>query len=116
MPHLVIEYSENMSGEFISSGVLESLHETMISCGLFSPDAIKTRAYSAADFMVGTKGKNGKFVHVSVSILSGRTAEQRLTLNQSLVDIMRNKLIGINSITVEIREMDKETYQKTSTT
>ena len=115
MPHVVIDYSENMASAVQEFKIPEILHEIMISCGLFSPEAIKTRAYAANHFFVGTKGQGGKFLHVSVAILLGRTTEQKQLLSHSLSDALTEKLPGIDSITVEIREMDRETYQKTST-
>jgi len=108
MPHAVIEYSANI----IPKNIIPLVHEAMIASGLFEADNIKTRAYVANDFMVGTKGAEGRFVHLTVAILSGRTMEQRQTLSQSLIDILKASFPDADSLTVEIREMDRETYRK----
>jgi 5-carboxymethyl-2-hydroxymuconate isomerase len=112
MPHAVIEYSENVAGEIISGDILHLVHGIMTKCGLFSPDSIKTRVYEAKNFMVGSKDSNGSFVHVSIAILPGRTSEQKQALSTSVIDALRKPLQNIDQVTVEIRELDKETYRK----
>ena len=112
MPHLIIDYSDNLGSSIQELKILEALHDVMLNCGLFSPDAVKSRSYNAQDFLVGTKGNSGSFLHVSVAILSGRTVEQKQTLSQALINILQEKLIDVDSLTVEIRELDRETYKK----
>ena len=112
MPHAVIHYSNNMSDTIKTNKVVSAIHQMMIDCGLFDAENIKTRAYATNNYLVGTKGNEGSFAHLTVSILAGRTTEQRKTLSESLLSALKNALPMANSLTVEIREMDKETYQK----
>lgn len=112
MPHAVIEYSENLAASFKSNDVTSVIHQTMIASNLFDPENIKTRAYAANDFLVGSIGDRGRFIHLAISILTGRTGEQRQNLSQSLLDILHKNFPDLDSLTVEVREMDRETYRK----
>jgi 5-carboxymethyl-2-hydroxymuconate isomerase len=112
MPHAVIEYSENVAGEIIAGDILRLVHDTMQNCGLFEAENIKTRAYAASDFLVGIKGKQGSFVHITLSILNGRTTEQKQTLSTAMIDKLRGPLGNIDQVTVDIVEMDKNIYRK----
>lgn len=112
MPHAVIEYSDNIASEVQLSDLTSQIHEGMIASGLFDVDNIKTRSYATSDFLVGSKAREGSFIHLTVSILTGRTEQQRVALSQSLLDILKTAMPQADIITVDIREMDKATYLK----
>lgn len=112
MPHLIIEYSDNVANEIVSSDIAEKLHYALGQCGLFKLDDIKTRSYAAKDFLVGDQGKDGSFLHLSLSIKAGRTLEQRQALSKTLLDMLTAHTNGIDQLTVDIREMDSDVYQK----
>lgn len=114
MPHAVIEYSENITQEIQSFGVLDLIHGAMIKSSLFQAHDIKIRAYPARDVLIGNKGKNGRFIHVAVYLIEGRTTEQKQALTQDIFNILSNKMTGTDSITVDIRELEKSTYRKTA--
>ena len=79
---------------------------------LFLPDGadIKVRAIAYQNFKLGD-GKTS-FVHVVVKILAGRTDEQKQRLSQEII----KKLSGLGhqdiSITVEVVDMERQSYQK----
>ena len=114
MPHAVIEYSENLTDAMIESrtDLVGLVHGVMMGSGLFELSAIKTRAYGVDNWMVGEKGPDGKFIHVAVSLLSGRTLEQKQNLSETLGKALSKQVPQADSVTVEIRDMDKDTYRK----
>ena len=113
MPHAIIEYSANLSAVVSENKITQAVHQAMITSGLFDTDNIKTRAHSTDDYMVGSKARKGSFIHLTISILTGRTTEQRKSLSQSMITILKELAANVaDSLTVEIREMDRETYQK----
>jgi len=112
MPHAVIDYSANIEEEVIDADVVNLVHSALSDSGLFQAKDIKTRAYIAGDYMVGEKGPDGNFVHVAVAILEGRSAEQKQKLSQSVFDAVRKELPAVDSLTVEIRELAKDSYRK----
>ena len=52
MPHIVIEYSENLDGEIKGAGLTKLLHKTVVDSGLFSPDAVKARSVFYSDYVL----------------------------------------------------------------
>ncbi|HEY1096477.1 MAG TPA: hypothetical protein VGF14_04485 [Alphaproteobacteria bacterium] len=116
MPHAIIERSDNLVHDFIEHDIdlVDIIHGVMMEVGLFDLNAIKTREITYDNFMVGEKGQDGSFVHISIAILTGRTLEQRETLTSAILDatVEALKELEIDSITVEVREMEKVTYRK----
>ena len=113
MPHAIIEYSANIEDEVLAADLSDRIHGTLIECGLFSAKDIKTRSYCAEDFMVGEKGQDGSFVHVTVSLFDGRTLEQKQDLSQKVLDSLQEaEMEGVDSISVDIRDITKACYRK----
>lgn len=112
MPHVVIEYSDNLKSEIVRGHIVGLAHTIMVESGLFAKADIKTRAHATSNFSVGDKCGQGRFVHVTVSILEGRPLEAREALSKALCDALAQKLPHADQLTVEVREMARATYQK----
>lgn len=112
MPHAILEYSANLKPEIKQTQLLLALHQIATSSGLFKPTDVKSRAYEADEFLVGEQGAEGRFAHLRVYMMQGRTPEQKRSLSEPLFDAMRNALPKGTSVTVDIRDLDKECYKK----
>lgn len=112
MPHLIIEYSDNISAEVHSTHVITHAHEVMINSGLFSLSDIRTRSHMTQDYLVGEKGKNGSFLHAIVYLMEGRTPGQKHKLSATLCEKIAECLPNIDRLSVDVRELDKSVYQK----
>ncbi len=112
MPHAVIEYSANIHDTIEAAQLSELVHRAMVESGLFNAPNIKTRSYKTDDFHVGLAGRSGSFVHITVSILRGRTQEQREILASTLMQAIRLPLQTVDEVTIDVHEMAKETYRK----
>ena len=84
----------------------------MVSSGIFSPEAIKTRLQSYDAILWGENAENVDFVHVTVKILSGRDLQIRQNLASELFTILKTELPDIGKLSVDIHEMDKQVYCK----
>ena len=108
MPHCIIEHSPNISPD----GLMHAVFNGALHSQFFLPDGadIKVRAMAYSNFKLGD-GK-ASFVHVVVKILAGRTDEQKQRLSQEII----KKLSGLGhqdiSITVEVVDMERQSYQK----
>ena len=108
MPHCIIEHSPNIPSE----GLMHAVFDGSLHSQLFLPNGadIKVRAIAYQNFKLGD-GKTS-FVHVVVKILAGRTDEQKQRLSQEII----KKLSGLGhqdiSITVEVVDMERQSYQK----
>lgn len=84
-------------------------HAAMDS-GLFEAKDIKVRMLSFSEFLP-IDGKT-TFVHVTLRLLAGRSVETRRVLSQQVFD--RIQALGLTALatTVEIVEIERETYTK----
>lgn len=112
MPHLILEHSANIESHIMQSEVIQHLHATMIASGLFNASDVKSRSYCTHNFAVGEKAMNGSFGHVSIYLLEGRTQEQKINLTQSIRKTLGEHLHGVDQLSVDIRDMVRDTYQK----
>ena len=108
MPHCIIEHSPNISPD----GLMHAVFNGALHSQLFLPDGadIKVRAIAYQNFKLGD-GK-ASFVHVIVKILAGRTDEQKQRLSQEIIEKLSDLGHQDISITVEVVDMERQSYQK----
>lgn len=114
MPNLVMEYAEPVAERVNISGLLTDLHQTLLECGLFVPEAVKSRSYPCQDWLVGEDGDIATFIHIEMSMLSGRSAEVKRDLSRLLMVVLEQHAATINSLTINIRDMDSDCFLKVS--
>lgn len=110
MPHCVVELSQNLLAH--KKTLLGIVRDATFSSTLFSEEDIKVRMLTYDEFLVGTT--NDAFVHVTASILSGRTDAQKKKLSLGLANAIARYFSdkkGI-SVTVSIVDMHRDSYQK----
>ncbi|ELR63976.1 5-carboxymethyl-2-hydroxymuconate delta-isomerase [Photobacterium marinum] len=112
MPNLVMEYADPVAERVSVPGLLEDLHQTLLSCGLFEDNSVKSRSYPCHTWLVGPEGDLKTFIHLELRMLSGRSAEQKRELSRRLMAILEQHASEINSLTVDIRDMDRECFLK----
>jgi 5-carboxymethyl-2-hydroxymuconate isomerase len=117
MPHLTIEYSNNLPAPVDFGALFARLHETLAEAGPFPLAQIKSRAVPHDVFRVGAGAPEGVFVHLTVAILTGRDAGHRRRIGESLLAILREAFARTweerpCDITVDVHEMTRETYGK----
>lgn len=110
MPHIVAEYSDNLATLLREGNVLRALHTVVLESGLFAPEAVKARSMAYKDVIL-YQGAD-RFMHITVSILSGRTQEQRAALSKAVFDCALAKLPSNVKLSVNIHEMNADTYAK----
>jgi 5-carboxymethyl-2-hydroxymuconate isomerase len=120
MPHVIIEHSKNFPKKSIQE-IQSEIQKIMSSIteGKFNPDQCKCRSISYDEYLVGfANHSNASFVHISIKILSGRSAEVRKKLATKTSEFVQKvfKELGLKTdrcdISVDLMEMDRETYQK----
>ena len=119
MPHFTLEYSENILEQVDTQEVFKSLHAILIENGPFNLSDIKSRAIMHKDFYVADGNASNSFVHLTLSIFKGRDVNLRKTVGQALLEYLQNKFSRSYqelkcSITVDIKEIDSDTYAKIS--
>jgi 5-carboxymethyl-2-hydroxymuconate isomerase len=89
---------------------MAELAATAAKTGIMKAEDIKVRALVYEDFLVA--GVSDSFVHLSVYLLSGRTADQKVTLSEKLRRTMAGLCLGVTSLSVDVRDMDSVAYKK----
>ena len=112
MPHFVAEYSRGIESVCPPREVMECLHSAALESGLFAEAAIKVRLVPVEHYLVG--GKIVPFVHVTASILDGRSLDQKQDLTSLVLKRLKDQLGDALSITVDVRDTVRATYAKHS--
>ncbi|TQV89436.1 5-carboxymethyl-2-hydroxymuconate Delta-isomerase [Aliikangiella coralliicola] len=110
MPHCIIEFATELEERINITTLIDSVHQGALLSELFEEKDIKTRAIAIDYFRTGIEKQ--PFIHVTVKILSGRSAEQRAALSNSIAHELRKLKISQISLTIEICEIEKSSYVK----
>ena len=114
MPHLTIEYTDNLP-QFNANGTLLALNSVLVASGQFEEVDIKSRAVRFDTFLVGTSPGERAFVHVKLALLAGRTTQIKRELSESLLRVLEdNNWPGTAHVQlcVEVQEIEREVYAK----
>jgi 5-carboxymethyl-2-hydroxymuconate isomerase len=119
MPHFILEYSDNILEDVQPEDVFQKLHELLVENGPFKLSAIKSRAVAHKDYYVSDGNESNAFVHLTLSIFKGRDLSVRQTVGNLLLELLKKEFDRSYqqlrcSITVEIREINTDTYFKMS--
>ena len=117
MPHFILEYSDNILEKLDHKDFFTRLHSLLVKSGPFRLSDIKSRVVSHSRYHVAEGGQSNGFVHLSPSILSGRDLAVRQAVGNRIMAFLRKEFARsfetLNcSITLEIKEIDRDTYVK----
>ncbi|MFB9136531.1 5-carboxymethyl-2-hydroxymuconate Delta-isomerase [Vibrio olivae] len=112
MPHLVMEYSNSVEERLNIPGLLEDLHQVALDSQLFDVPSVKSRAVRCYHWLVGESADSIDFIHITFSLLEGRSEEQKAWLSTQLMTLLAASAGQVESLTVDIRDMDKGTFQR----
>ncbi|KPA95290.1 5-carboxymethyl-2-hydroxymuconate Delta-isomerase [Pseudomonas asplenii] len=114
MPHVFLEYTSNLT-DFEPDSALLRINHVLVASGQFAAEsAIKSRATRVESFRVGTGLNVRGFVHVKLALLSGRSAQVKAQLSESLLAGLQE--LGNWSASVEVQlsvelvDLDRESY------
>lgn len=118
MPHLHMEYTANLI-DLNAEVALMRLNNTLVASGQFAAEFdIKSRAIRVETFKVGTALAERAFVHVKLALLSGRSAQIKKQLSESLLAVVQDVCewpSGVEvQLCVEILDIDRDSYSKTA--
>jgi 5-carboxymethyl-2-hydroxymuconate isomerase len=110
VPHCIIEYSKDLENSVKPLVLIKAVHNGAVASKLFDESHIKTRARAYETYKVGIS--NDPFIHVTASILSGRTIEQKAELSGKILTELKKSPLSAVVITVQICDIEIETYSK----
>ena len=108
MPHLTLEYSDNL--EFDVQAILARLHAELVGTGAVNLKGIKSRAIRHTQYRIADGNKDYAFVHVALLIREGRPLEIQQDAAQRVMMVLKDTFrqqseTGYLSLSVDIKEM-----------
>ena len=110
MPHIILEYAKQLADDQQINTILKAVHNSVAESGLFEANQIKTRAYPFLAFT--NAGGSEPYIHIQARIKSGRDAENKQRLGEVILTGLGKLAIPASVITVEIIDMDRDSYGK----
>lgn len=112
MPHIIVEYPEQMDKDIQVDVMLNTIHHSIAGSGLFKADQIKTRAYAFRAFT--NAGGSEPYIHIQARIKSGRDVANKKQLGEVILKGLSVLAISASVITVEVIDMERDSYGKFS--
>ena len=116
MPHLVLHHTANLDG-FDSDLALAAANRALVDSGHFEDVAIKSRALALDHFRIGSADSGHGFVHATLKIMPGRSADIRAALGHAVHDALASCLPPLalhRQLCVEVVELQAATYIKST--
>ena len=110
MPHIILEYAEQITDGVEVDSILQVVHQSIADSGLFTANQIKTRAYPFRNFT--NAGGSEPYIHIQARIKSGRDADNKKQFGEVVLAGLSSLSILASVITIEIIDMDRDSYGK----
>lgn len=116
MPHLVIEYSDNLR-PFPHAQVMTEVNASCCQSPAILDEAdFKTRIVARPHFEIGIAPNQRAFVHATLRLLSGRSPEAKRDLSERIAAVLRKhtpRPEGVSvQLSVELVDMDRDSFVK----
>ena len=115
MPHLTLEYTDNVSDPEDMRETMLKMHRVLNETGGIRLANCKSRSRRLDTYAVGDGSPDNAFLHLDVRFMEGRPDEVKRTIGNELLQILREDFseAGLDlQITVEIRDIMGNTYFK----
>jgi 5-carboxymethyl-2-hydroxymuconate isomerase len=116
MPHIHLETTADLPENADVPEILSALVDCLSGFDTIESKSIKAYHLLRSNWQMG-EGAPGGFAHCTVAILAGRELELRKLISDAMFTVLKNSFAmslenNEVSLTLEVREMDKETYRK----
>jgi 5-carboxymethyl-2-hydroxymuconate isomerase len=90
MPHVIVEYTDNLRADARIPALLKTINDTLIAQGgAFPIGGIRSRALELHDYRVADGAEDDAFVHVTLRIAAGRSDEVKKKACDELFDAVK---------------------------
>jgi len=113
MPHIIVEYTDNIKTEANISSLLKKLNMVLISrSNIFPIGGIRSRATLLHDYCVADGTEDDAFVHVMLKIGAGRSEKDKKETCDELFEVIKghfaelfaNRYLALSMELVEFSE------------
>jgi 5-carboxymethyl-2-hydroxymuconate isomerase len=111
MPHLTLEYSQNLDSKVDISGLCRHLHDVLLKSGLFEIGALRIRAVVAEHYAIADLHDENCFIDMVLRIGQGRAHAEKIAAGEKLMATAKTALAKLYetpnfALSLEIREID----------
>ena len=114
MPHIIVEYSANIKKRPEAKTFLKKLHDALLATSdTYKIQDIKSRIVIHDNFLVADGVADQPFVHLQLAIMPREDQVKKVT-SAKLLGVLKQTFAEIKncSLSVEIRTLDKDCYNK----
>ncbi|MFJ5713236.1 5-carboxymethyl-2-hydroxymuconate Delta-isomerase [Neobacillus sp. NPDC093127] len=113
MPHILVEYTDNIKTEANIPSLLKKLNMVLVSrSDIFPTGGIRSRAYLLHDYCVADGTEDDAFVHVMLKIGAGRSSEDKkatcdvlfAVIKEHFSELYRDRYLALSMELVEFSE------------
>ena len=112
MPHIIVEYAKQRINDAQVDAMLHTIHHAIAESGLYKPVMIKTRAYAFTKLT--NAGGSEPYIHIQARIKATPDVGKKKQLSDVIINGLSTLNIPASVITVEIIDMERESYGKYS--
>ena len=94
MPHVVVEYSANITNDADIPGLLKVIASTVIEAGrgAFPAAGIRVRAIRYDDYVIADGDPSYAFVQITATVAAGRSAEDKIRTFDAVFEAAKTHL------------------------
>jgi 5-carboxymethyl-2-hydroxymuconate isomerase len=92
---LIVEYSANIEAEIAVDDLLDKLHSTALSTGIFPLGGVRVRAVRIEKYRIGDCHPDNGFVNMMALVGHGRTVDVRRRAGEQLFATLTAHLDGV---------------------
>lgn len=115
MPHFTLHYSDNMP-DFDAERCLMAVNTALAASSHFVEVDIKSRAFRAETYLVGTQREGRAFVAGQLALFDGRDEAVKKTLGAVALEAIRSCVADTSplhiQLSVEVVELQRSVYAK----
>lgn len=120
MPHLTIQYSQNLEGHLDVSALCEDARLAMLETGTFPLGGIRVRAHPVKHYAIGDAHADNSFVDLILRMGIGRDHDTKHAAGAAIMAVAEHHAkpfldTGFCAVALEIVEIDKDLSWKTNT-
>jgi len=117
MPHLTLEYTDNIEQSIDSKALFSQIHRMLADVGGVKIAHCKSRLRSVDSFYISEGSKGAGFVHLDLRLLAGRSLQLKQELGSTALEILGRYFAAALEtldlqITVSVLDIERETYFK----
>jgi 5-carboxymethyl-2-hydroxymuconate isomerase len=116
MPHLYVEYSDNLADLPEQQMLTELVNSICGHPSIIDESDVKGRITKTQQYVIGNVAGARGFIHAELKLLSGRTPEAKKQLSDGIGEILRRLTPHpegmLVQVSVEIVDMDRGSYHK----